>query len=310
MHLMIPFASAVSEASQHALRDLSLPNLSKLLARLAPEPPVGSDEYSLSTPFERALADEFGWRGEDGCLPWAAHAAAQDGVDTGALAWAQLTPVHWHVGAEHVVLADPHALHLSAQASQQLYEAILPLFQTEGWKLAWGAPTRWYASHDSLDALPSASIDRVIGRNIDLWMPGHPQARLLRRLQNEVQMLLYQHPLNDERVGLGALPVNSFWLSGCGRAQPVRAAPGLRLDTRLRQPLLSDDWAAWAEAWKALDASAVAEALAAAQRGEAVSLTLCGERRAQRFVSRPQGLWPRLRQVFSVRPAHLAMAGL
>ena len=120
-------------------------------------------------------------------------------------------------------LPDPHNLHLSAQESHTLFEAVRPLFETEGWVMAWGAPARWYAAHDSLDGLPCASIDRVIGRNIDLWLPPTPQARLIRRLQNEVQMLLYQQPLNDARVGQGALPVNSFWLSGCGRARrPAR----------------------------------------------------------------------------------------
>jgi hypothetical protein len=310
MHLMIPFASAASEASQHALRDLSLPNLSRLLARLTAAAPVGSDEYTLTTPFERALANEYGWQGDDGCLPWAAHNAAQDGVVTGGSTWALLTPVHWHVAADHVALADPQSLHLSAQASRTLYEAILPLFQTEGWTLAWGSPARWYASHDSLEGLPSASIDRVIGRNIDLWMPVHPQARLLRRLQNEVQMLLYQHPLNDERVNQGALPVNSFWLSGCGRPQAPRATPGLHIDTSLRQPQLAGDQAAWAEAWKALDAGAVAELLSRARRGEPAALTLAGERRAQRFDAGSQGLWQRLGQAVSVSPANPLLAGL
>ncbi|MEY4561151.1 MAG: hypothetical protein RLZZ618_428 [Pseudomonadota bacterium] len=310
MHLMIPFASAVSDASRLALRELSLPHLSKLLARLAATRAVGTDEYTLNTPFERALADEYAWTGDDGCLPWAAHAASQDGVATAALAWGQLTPVHWHVAADHVALADPQSLHLSAQASRTLFEAILPLFQGEGWSLAWGSPTRWYASHDSLNHLPSASIDRVIGRNIDLWLPNHPQARLVRRMQNEVQMLLYQHPLNDERVGLGALPVNSFWLSGCGRAQPTRPTPGLHIDNRLRAPQLAGDVAAWADAWRALDAEVLGDLLAQARKGKPVTLTLCGERRAQRFDSRQQGMLSNLRQALSVPPAAPMLASL
>ncbi|MBC7955868.1 MAG: hypothetical protein H7Y33_08375 [Cytophagales bacterium] len=303
MHLLIPFASALSERGTQALRKLNLPHLTQLLARLTPTERFGSDEYSLSPPHEHALAHSLGWTGADGAFPYAAHNAAQDGIDIGTHAWGQLTPVHWHVGAEHVSLPDPHVLHLSAQESHTLFEAVRPLFETEGWLMAWGAPTRWYAAHDSLDGLPCASIDRVIGRNIDLWLPSTPQARLIRRLQNEVQMLLYQQPLNDARVGQGALPVNSFWLSGCGRTQREQA-PGdvVQIDT-LRTPALNSDWAAWADAWHTLDAGPVQQALKRAQQGEAVVLTLCGERFAQRFEPQAQGLWSRLGNRLSPSPA-------
>src|SRR5690606_37289450 len=130
------------------------------------------------------------------------------------LAWGELTPVHWHVGTDQVTLVDPAQLGLDDAASHALLEAVRPLFEGEGFVLAWGAPTRWYVAHESLSQLPTASLDRVIGRGIDLWMPDHPQARLLQRLQNEVQMLLHDDPVNRQREARGLPPVNSFWLSG------------------------------------------------------------------------------------------------
>lgn len=302
MHLLIPFASALSERGAHTLRTLKLPHLTQLLARLSPTHKLGTDEYSLTPPHERALAQALGWTGEDGALPWAARNAAQDGVDIGTHAWGQLTPVHWHVGAEQVSLTDPQALHLSAQESHTLFEAVRPLFESEGWVMAWGAPTRWYAAHDSLDSLPCASIDRVIGRNIDLWLPTTPQARFIRRLQNEVQMLLYQQALNDSRVGQGALPINSFWLSGCGRAQPDRAPVDLVVAGGLREPSLGSDWTNWAEAWRALDVGEVQQALRHIQHGEKVTLTLCGERFAQTFEPQSQRLLARLGKRLSPPP--------
>jgi hypothetical protein len=302
MHLLIPFASAHSERGTHTLRSLKLPNLTQLLARLAPTERLGSDEYSLTPPHELALAHALGWQGGDGAYPWAARNAARDGIEVGTHAWGQLTPVHWHVGAEHVSLPDPHNLHLSAQESHTLFEAVKPLFESEGWVMAWGAPMRWYAAHDSLAGLPCAALDRVIGRNIDLWLPTTPQARLIRRLQNEVQMLLYQQPLNDHRVGQGALPVNSFWLSGCGRVQAESPPAGLVCGGGLRAPVLGSDWAAWADAWRALDAGDVKQALKRAQQGEAGTLTLCGERFAQRFEPQSQGLWSRMGKRLSPPP--------
>src|SRR5690606_3747097 len=143
--------------------------------------------------------------------------------------------------------------------SHALLEAVRPLFESEGFVLAWGAPTRWYVAHESLSQLPTASLDRVIGRGIDLWMPDHPQARLLQRLQNEVQMLLHDDPVNRQREARGLPPVNSFWLSGCGRHQPGAPEADLQVDSSLRSALLAGDWPAWAQAWRALDSGAIAQ---------------------------------------------------
>ena len=293
MHLLIPFASALSEACAHTLRDLKLPVLTQLLSRLQPTLRDSADEYSLSPPHERALAAAWGWAGADGALPWAAQHAAADGLAVRDLAWGELTPVHWHVGRDHISLADPAGLHLAEDESRALLESIRPLFESLGWTLAWGQAARWYVAHDSLDGLPCAALDRVIGRNVDLWLQSEPLARDLRRMQAEVQMLLYQHPVNDEREARGELSVNSFWLSGCGRAQHGSASL-VDVDLRLRGPVLAEDWAAWADAGRSLDDSTLADALALAERGNSVTLTLCGERSAQRFEAQPRSLWQRL----------------
>jgi hypothetical protein len=120
----------------------------------------------------------------------------------------------------------------------------------------------------------------VIGRNVDRWLGSG--ARLIRRLQNEAQMLLHEHPLNAERERRGLLAVNSFWLSGAGLPQPVSGtAP--RVDDRLRRHALADDWAGWAKAWEQID-----DELAATPPQ---SLTLCGERGFVRFTAEPRGFF-------------------
>ena len=293
MHLVVPFAALGSDAGRAARRSLSLPQLEALLPRLGRATRDDGDECSLSPPHERVLARAYGWAGADGTLPWAAHAAAQAGVDPGDLAWGLLTPVHLHLGTEQVSLFDPAALHLEAAESRVLFDAVSPLFTSEGFALQAVAPTTWLAAHESLRELPTASLDRVIGRHVDRWLPDAPAARLLRRLQNEVQMLLYTHPLNDAREARGELTVNSLWLSGCGAHQPARATPGLVVDDRLRAPALADDATAWAAAWRALDAGPVAALADAARRGEAVTLTLCGERSAVTLDAAPRSVWQR-----------------
>ncbi len=313
MHLLIPFAAPGSDAGRQALARLKLPRLQALLGRLQVAQRDEGDERSLSPPHERALARALGWQGAAGLLPWAARQAQADGVDVGELPWGLLTPAHWHVGTDQVSLLDPDDLILDAAASQALFDAVLPLFTGDGYLATWRAPLRWYLAHESLAALPCASLDRVVGRNVDAWLGSDLAARRVRRLQSEVQMLLYTHPVNAEREARGLLPVNSFWLSGCGVRQ-AETGPAPQVDTRLRQGALREDWAAWTMAWQTLDEGPLAEMEASLKRGgsNATSprLTLCGERGALTLQAAAGGWLRGLRSRWAPVQAHTVLAGL
>lgn len=299
-HWLIPFAASLSEPCQHALPHLDtegrLPNLRALASRLSVVARSEGDEYALSMPHERVLAAALGWTvgpETDGRLPWAHWWAAQDGLSLDADAsWALLSPGHWLMGREHLTLLDPTGLGLDEATSKALLEALRPLFEDEGWQLRWGAPTRWYASHPLLDGLATASLERAVGRNPDLWLgadAGQATAtRALRRLQAEVQMSLYQHPLNDQREAQGLQTVNSFWVSGCGRRPSAGLThsaqatwpEGLTVCDELRAGLLSDDMPVWVDAWQHLDATVLAGIVQRLDAGQPCGLTLCGERHA------------------------------
>ena len=124
-------------------------------------------------------------------------------------------------------------------------------------------------------------------------------------MQSEAQLVFYAHPVNEAREARGEPAVNSFWLSGCGRAQAVDSATEPSVDGSLRAPLLAADWAAWAEAWQRLDAGSIAGA-----DPDRAILTLCGERCAARFEARPQGLLQRLRRRWQADEAHAVLEGL
>lgn len=307
MHLIVPFAGPLSESGRAALRSLALPVLRDLLALLPQQERDDGEAWSFSPPHERALARALGFAGGDGCLPWAAWHAAADGLAGDDLAWGELTPAHWHLGTDQVSLLDPEALLLSAADARELFDAVQGLFTSEGFSVSYGAPLRWYVAHESLAALRTASPDRVIGRSVDRWLVeeqgSDPARRLLRRLQNEVQMLLHTHPVNARREAQGLLTVNSVWLSGCGVAQTP--AGSASVDDRLRRAALAEDWAAWVTAWETLDQGPLAELLAAQRAGQPVQLTLCGERAALTLAA-GGGIWTTLRARL-LRPAPAAV---
>lgn len=270
MHLVVPFAVPSSEAALSVWRALSWPGAARWwwpCRAVARE--VGSIE-DWSAPHERALAAALGWADvPDGLVPLAALAAAEDGVpdDGRPLAW--LTPSHWHLGTEQIGMTDPQALQLDEATSRTLFDAAAPLFTSEGYGVAWASATRWYLAHEELATTRTASLDRVIGRNVDPWLGSG--ARRLRRLQNEVQMLWHDHPANAERERAGLPVVNSVWISGSGPRLPLPAqsADAPAVEPRLRLAALAEDSSAWAQAWTALDR----------EWGEAPPqrLTLCGE---------------------------------
>ncbi len=312
MHLLIPFAAGDAPGCRQALSGLSLPNLERLLSRLPPGDTDTGDELSLSPPHERALARALGLPAADGMIPWAAleaartppetSAEAEAGDPSAAPAWGFVTPCHWMIGADHITLADPALLRLDEAGSRELLALLAPYCAADGIALRYAAPTRWLARGGVFRGLATASLDRVAGRNIDLWMPDAPQARPLRRLQSEMQMLLYTHPWTEARDAAGLPAVNSLWISGTG-ALPAgwSPPPGPEpvVPDALRRPALQEDWAAWRDAWQRIDARDCAALLAEADAGRPAALTLCGDRSALAFRAGASGTVGRWRQKFS-----------
>jgi hypothetical protein len=149
-------------------------------------------------PHERLHAQALGWPAAADTLPWAAWHRAQQGLASPEpQAW--MTPCHWQIGMDQVVMADPEHLRLSDDESQQLLRAMQPFLLEDGLQVSWHSALLWHVQGDLLADLPTASLDRVIGQNVQHWMPEHPAARPLQRLQSEMQMLLYNHPVNDAR---------------------------------------------------------------------------------------------------------------
>jgi hypothetical protein len=313
MHLLIPFAFCSSEGCASALPTLKLPHLAKLLSRLTPLPLDCGDEFSLSPPHERALARALGLPTADGLIPWAALQALQTQPADGA--WGFITPCHWQVGTNHIAMSGLDLPDFPAHESQTLLAAMRPYFEEDGIALHFDCPTRWLAHGDLLEGLATASLDRVAGRNVESWIPRSASAAGLRRLQNEMQMLLYTHPVNDARAARGVPPVNSFWLSGTGSLPqpPVQPAiePQPLVVTTLRDAALNEDWGAWVQAWHVLDATACAALLGALDQGSTGhQLTLCGERNAQTLNAQPRTFYQRFMNLFSTKPPSVLLEKL
>ena len=293
-HLLIPFAACSAEGWLPALQALppsSTRHLGQLLQGMKLTGTDAQEANTLSPPHERALAHALGLADHatlDGLLPWAASNAAEQFPASHDKTWAWITPCHWAMGHLHATLTDPAALALREDESRDLLAIMQPYFETDGVTLHYLAPERWLAEGELFRGLPTASLDRVLARDVDAWLPDALQAAPLRRLQNEMQMLLYTHPFNDERDARRQLRVNSFWVSGTGdlpSSDTRPSSPEISAPRHLADAVFKQDWAGYARAWETLDAGEVRRLLERQRAGESVCLTLCSERSAQTFAS-------------------------
>lgn len=230
--LLIPYAASTAEGCQQALQGLALPHLDRLLARLSPHTAQTDtgEETSFTPPHERALARALGLPFDDGRTPWAAWHRHQQGQPAHGQAWAFITPCQWHVSTDHITLRDPDSLGLDEAASRVLLAIVAPWFAEDGIALHYDQPTRWLASGALFDGLATASLERVLLRDVRPWMPeprAAQAARTLHRLHSEMQMLLYTHAFNEERSERGLPVINSFWVHGTGVLASPRPLPPL-----------------------------------------------------------------------------------
>lgn len=289
-HLLITDAASDAPACRSALAGLALPALSALLAELSPAPLARLPEDALDTPAERALAQALGLHGEDGRLPWAAAQAAAAGLPP-AQDWAFLTPCHFEVGMNRVRLTDPAMLVLAPDEAEAFMASMAPYLAEDGIVVERWQDGHWLAHGVPFHGLATASPGRVLDEDdLNPWLPASP---LLRRLQNEMQMLLYTHPANDARAAQRLAPVNALWISGCG-SWPAQAAvaaaepAALQYVDALGASARQGDWASWAATWQRIDATHCAPLLQRLRAGEPVALTLCGRQASRRFDGRPR----------------------
>lgn len=279
-HLLIAAAVPAAQEASHPPQPLP-PNLRALLASLALDRRIECDEDSPATPLELALAEAHGLRGAPGRIPWAAFLTGTVGRPC---AWVR--PCHWQVGADHILLAPADQLALDEETSRELMMAMAPYFLEDGITLEYreGLPAAWLGLGEPFRDLETVSMERAAGRRLtpSFFNTAGTAAALLRRLQNEMQMLLYTHPATEARQREGLAPINSFWIIGAGElSQPLLPTPGVLADLRLQAPQLLADPAAHARAWREVDADCCAALLHDLRAGREVRLTLCGERAAQ-----------------------------
>ena len=211
IHLLVPDLFWPAAAGSEPCRELRLPALETLFAR-------GRTAKTEGTGLERWLAAAYALPPE---LPLAPFSLGGDGGDPANDAWMQADPVHLKVHGGGLVLADASRLSTTGDEAREFIAALNSHFAQDGMTFVAPHPQRWYARLAEEPRVYTTPTTEVAGRNIDAFLPSGEEGARWHRFFNEAQMVLHDLPRNAAREAGGALPVNSVWFWGAGRAWPL-----------------------------------------------------------------------------------------
>ena len=235
--LVLPFALPNAELAADLLKVLQAPALAALLSRTSTCNLETFDNINRLLPHEAWLAHALG------LAPASAGAAAQAAFAAQAMRgyglapepgarYFLLHPAHLAIARSHISLEDLRQLNLSVADGRALFDIAAPYFAEIGQPLAYGDVGTWFMRADAWSDLQCATPDAATTQDLSVWMPEGEHARAARRLQNEVQMLWHEHPVNGAREERGLKPINSFWIWGGSLAAAQAPASAARLHTR------------------------------------------------------------------------------
>ncbi len=167
--------------------------------------------------------------------------------------------------------------------------------------------------------LAATTVDplEAVGSDIHGFLPSGADGPMLRRFMSEIEMWLFEHPLNQRRTAAGAPPVTGLWLWGGGSM--ISRLPTLRGAIAGWDPLfaawpelaLAPGWSGiraaasavvviadspGSEAWRAVEVAWILPALAWLRSGGLESLDLsAGGRRYHLSARWRRRLWRRTR---------------
>jgi len=297
--LLVPGLLWPNPALQDTVFDLPLPALQTLLGR--------------SRLQREALDEALWWQQLAGqTVAPAPFRLLGLGAETNHQPWLCADPVHLRFEQQTMVLEDPTKLSLSPAESAALAKTLIPLVEEFG-TLQATSDKHWHLQpHGALPPCPTLISD-LIGQPARALLPEGSEYRPWRRLFNEVQMSLHQHPVNQAREAAGQQVINSLALWGGGTlpTQPLNTptfseiqsdegfhrglakhwniagvplpqsfmhGPGhtLAVLPELLTPTRNRDAIGWREGLKTLEQHWFAPALEALQKGQLRSFVLVG----------------------------------
>jgi hypothetical protein len=204
IHIVIPDLFLPQQLATYACADLSLPALEKMLAR--------AQRSVLQTDtLEEWLCEQFGLES----MAIAPLTLQADGMSAGDSYWLRADPVGINMQRDQMILQADIAL--TAEEAAQLCASLNAHFAVDGLRFVAPHPQRWYLQLDHVPGMQTHALAQVVGADIHAYLPYGAQALRWHSVLNEIQMLFYEHAVNQAREKRGEPVVNGVWLWGGGQ---------------------------------------------------------------------------------------------
>lgn len=164
---------------------------------------------------------------------------------------------HMSPSRDGAVLIPSGELNITTEESDALLRATQDLFADTDFSLSPSSTTRWRITlpEGYFPLCPSPEL--VSTTTVNDWWRQDLADRPWRRLANEVQMLWFDHTVNQKRYDQGQVPINNVWLFGGARpsqlTEPSATSITPKLDFSLLQPARAQDWNTWLQTMRTLD---------------------------------------------------------
>ncbi len=125
-------------------------------------------------------------------------------------------PVGMQVDRDSAVMLPPDVLQISAAEAQQLIAALNQHFVEDGLRFVMHTPQHWLLHSATPLQVQTTELPDVIGQDVRNYLPRGEAALHWRRIANEIEMLLFNHPVNQQREAQQQWPITGVWLWGGG----------------------------------------------------------------------------------------------
>lgn len=170
--------------------------------------------------------------------------------------WQQLpaTDTFWLVELTHISpgreganLLPARLLALSEDASQALYDSLIPYIKDTPFHFQPLTERHWLLTSEKALPEPSATPELVFETTVQDWWDTSETGRVWRQWANEIQMLWFNHPINLERQQRQQPTVNTLWLmGGVRKAQLKQTNQNMpTIFTALESSFKTQDWQQW-----------------------------------------------------------------
>lgn len=146
----------------------------------------------------------------------AAQAWQQAGNHAGSAYWLYAAPVHLVLQRDSFSLAAPAPLPLERAEIDALTAALNKHFEADDLKFFWHEK-QWFLRLENNPNIQTSAPEAALNKDISAFLPTGEGAIKWAQFTNEIQMLLFEHPINQAREAKRLPVINSIWCHAGGQ---------------------------------------------------------------------------------------------